>query len=429
MLKPFKKWIKRALVGAVLLGLAGSLLFVSVRKGWIAEQPELPEDTAILSLEPETRDDRIWLGKSWVGERDGLPVAYLAGSPFEIGYARGVLLREKIRALEDEFIVMVDHYVPNRWALAILENYVLYRNRHLSQHVEQRYQQELLGAAVGCPDVHPELGPYFNRILNYHAAHDISYMLIDNPLISKAGCTAFGAWGNETANGHLITGRNFDWEAAEIFSTDRIVIMCEPDEGIPFISLAWAGMAGVVSGMNREGVSVTINGAPSSLPSETATPMAIVARDVLQHAHNLEEAMKILNESKVFVSAIWLIGAREEGRFISVEKTPDGTFIREDSAESIVCANHFQTELLKTGKGNQNYEAEGTSVSQHTRLTENLARPKPPRRNVCGERASLHFERPDRNARDNHGSDRWHFVGSQAAASARRIRPVLRLGF
>jgi len=66
---------------------------------------------------------------------------------------------------------------------------------------------------LGCGDAHPEEGPYYNRLLNYHAAHDVSYMMIDNPLVSRAGCTAFGAWGPETSNGHLITGRNFDWEA------------------------------------------------------------------------------------------------------------------------------------------------------------------------------------------------------------------------
>jgi hypothetical protein len=44
--------------------------------------------------------------------------------------------------------------------------------------------------------------------------------------------------------------------------------MCEPAGGIPFISLSWAGMAGVVSGMNRAGVSVTVNGAPSALPKD-----------------------------------------------------------------------------------------------------------------------------------------------------------------
>ena len=73
----------------------------------------------------------------------------------------------------------------------------------------------------GCPDRHPEIGPYFARVLNYHAAHDIcSYMLIDNPLVNGSGCTAFGAWGSETANAqNLLTGRNFDWEANATIAT------------------------------------------------------------------------------------------------------------------------------------------------------------------------------------------------------------------
>ena len=71
------------------------------------------------------------------------------------------------------------------------------------------------------------------------------------------------------------------------------MILCEPDEGIPFVSLAWAGMVGVVSGMNRAGVSVTVNGAPSDLPREVGTPAALVARDIMQHAHNLAEATPI----------------------------------------------------------------------------------------------------------------------------------------
>src|SRR5439155_23775981 len=157
-----------------------------------------------------------------------------------------------------------------------------------------KYRLEIFGTTLGCLDTHPEEGSFYNRLLNYHAAHDISYMMIDNPLVSRAGCTAFGAWGGATTGGHLITGRNFDWEAAEVCSRDRVVILCEPDNGIPFVSLAWAGMAGVISGMNRAGVSVTINGAPSSLPGETATPVAMVAREVLEKAHNLDEALGIL---------------------------------------------------------------------------------------------------------------------------------------
>ncbi len=129
-------------------------------------------------------------------------------------------------------------------------------------------------------------------------------------------------------------------------------------------------MAGVLSGMNRAGVSVTINGAPSQLPDQTATPVAMVARDVLQHAHNLQEAEKILREAKVFVSTIWLVGSKTDGKFVVIEKTPDTTHVREPSGDSIVCPNHFATDGLKTMRENTNYMAEATSLAREQRLAD-----------------------------------------------------------
>jgi tetratricopeptide (TPR) repeat protein len=148
--------------------------------------------------------------------------------------------------------------------------------------------------------------------------------------------------------------------------------MCEPDGKIPFISLSWAGMAGVVSGMNRAGISVTVNGAPSELPDTTATPVAIVAREIMERAHNLDEALKILRDAKVFVSTIWLVGSRADGKFVVVEKTPSATNVREPEGDSIVCPNHFETPGLKDDPRNTNYMAEATSVSRETRLQELL---------------------------------------------------------
>ena len=369
-MKRIKKWLKRILIGAVLLVLIGWLAAVWVVKHSIAQPPALPADTSVLQLKPEARDGKTWLGKSWTGEREGLRVVYLKGSPLELGYADGVLMQEKMHTLENEFLQMVQGYVPKHWVMELLKNYVMYRNRHLSDFVPVDYRLEIYGTTLGGSDIHPEEGNFYNRLLNYHAAHDVSYMMIDNPFITHAGCTAFGAWSNATVNGHLITGRNFDWEAAEVFSRDRVVEMCEPDGGIPFISLSWAGMAGVVSGMNRAGVSVTVNGAPSALPKEIGTPVAMVARDILQRAHNLEESLKILRGAKVFVSTIWLVGSRTDGKFVVVEKTPAVTNVREADGDSIVCPNHFETDGLKDGARNTNYMDEATSVSREARLQE-----------------------------------------------------------
>lgn len=371
MAKRLKKWLRRILIGGILLVLAGWLTGALLLRSWEAKPPPLPADTSIMRLKPVARDGKVWLGQSWVGRRDGLLVVYLKGSPFDMGYAEGVLMQDQMHTLENGFLKMIQGYVPQHWLMETLKYYVIYRNRHLSDYIPLRYRQEIYGTSLGCPDIHPEEGPYYNRLLNYHAAHDVSYMMIDNPFISaRAGCTAFGAWGKATTNGDLITGRNFDWEAAEVFSRDRVVMMCEPDDGIPFISLSWAGMAGVVSGMNRAGVSVTINGAPSSLPKETATPVAIVAREIMEKARNLDEALAILRNAKVFVSTLWLVGSRADGKFVVVEKTPAVMNVREPEGDSIVCANHFQTPGLKDDPRNTNYMAAATSVSRDARLKE-----------------------------------------------------------
>jgi isopenicillin-N N-acyltransferase-like protein len=370
--KPKWKWLKRIALGVIFLALGGWLTGALLLRSWTAKTPPIPANAPILQLKTQERDGRVWLGQSWTGRRDGLLTVYLKGDPFDLGYADGVLLQPQIHTLENEFMKMIHGYVPNEWTLTALKWYVIYRNRNLSDYVPPEYRMEIFGATIGCPDIHPDLGPYYNRVLNYHAAHDVSYMMIDNPLVSRAGCTSFGAWGSATVKGHLLAGRNFDWEAAEVFSRDRVVIMCEPDHGIPFISLAWAGMVGVVSGMNRAGVSVTVNGAPSSLPRDTATPVAIVARDILQRAHNLTETLEILRHAKVFVSTLWLIGSRSDGKCVVVEKTPDATQVREADGDSIVCANHFETAGLRDDPRNQRHIAEATSVSRKTRLTELL---------------------------------------------------------
>jgi len=126
--------------------------------------------------------------------------------------------------------------------------------------------------------------------------------------------------------------------------------------------------------MNREGISIIVNGAPSHLPADSATPTCLVAREVLEHAHNLAEAVAIIRKRQVFVSAMFLVGSRADGKFIVVEKTPEKTAVREpeEQADSLVCANHYLTPELKDDPINEIYKQADTSVSRFDRLTELL---------------------------------------------------------
>jgi len=63
-------------------------------------------------------------------------------------------------------------------------------------------------------------------------------------------------------------------------------------DGIPFVSLAWAGMAGCVSAMNREGLSILVNGLR---PSCRGTwPPHVIVRGRRATRRTIAEAVEIV---------------------------------------------------------------------------------------------------------------------------------------
>ena len=370
--RPFWQRLTRLAVWLATVVLVASAMGYLYLRGCVAIPPIPTEDLSITRLIPERRGDTVFLGKNWFGKREGLSVLYLTGSAFERGYANGILTQQLTHRQEQVVVDLMNTMIPRLWAQWVIKATVVFQTRYLQRYVSPEIQMEILGATRGCPDVRPQDGPYYHRVLSYHAAQDISYMLMNHPLL-RGGCTGFAAWRGTTVDGHLLCGRDFDWEAAPVFDEDRVLLLCEPDLGIPFVSLAWAGMAGCVSGMNREGICITVNGAPSNLPGSARTPTCLVAREVLQYAHTLDEATAIIRRSEVFVSALFLVGSRQDGRFIIVEKTPTQTAIQPVTVDSyIVQANHYQTDALKNDPVNLRYLRVDTSLSRAARMRELL---------------------------------------------------------
>lgn len=280
----------------------------------------------------------------------GLWEMYTEGAAFERGVINGKLCADLLYKQEKMFTDQIREIIPDERYLKFLKYFVGFFNRNLNKHIPLEFREEIYGVALSAPDTFDFVSEKYDRMLNYHAAHDIGHALQNLALV---GCTSFSAWGPETEDGELIIGRNFDFYVGDGFAEDKIVAFLEPDSGYAFMSVTWGGMTGVVSGMNEHGLTITLNAAPSEIPSGAATPISILAREILQYSRNISEAFEIAKTRQTFVSESLMIGSAEDKRAAIIEKTPNETHLFKAENNRIICSNHFQSEGLKNLAINQ----------------------------------------------------------------------------
>src|SRR5690606_10315708 len=154
------------------------------------------------------------------------------------------------------------------------------------------------------------------------------------------------------------------------FAKNKIVEFVKPDKGYRFMSVTWGGFIGVVSGMNEKGLTVTINAAKSDIPSGAATPVSLVAREIIQYAKNIEEAIAIARKRKMFVSESFLVGSAADNKAVIVEKTPDSIAVYDPHRQEILCTNHFQSAAFLNTEKNKTQRSESASLYRYRRSEE-----------------------------------------------------------
>ncbi len=308
------------------------------------------------------------LGRSWTTHRGKLIVVHLEGAPATIGYSHARLLYPE---MVDNEGVMWGLFRQNvsRPARVLLLDLAQLRYHAVDQGMSPARRQEIAAGARGfAPDPYTDLFPTYQRFVYLNALYDIALSFEHSPLI---GCTTVTLSGGASADGGTLLGRAFDFEAAEIFDEQKAVFLVHERGKIPFASVAWPGLVGVVSGMNAEGVAVVVHGGRAGQPRAEGEPVVHALRRVLSTTRTTDEAIAALAQGQPMVSHIVIV-SDAGGHAAVVERVPGRPQFVRFLAERAVTTNHFEGPSAGD-PANQRVRATTSSVPRRKRGDELIA--------------------------------------------------------
>jgi len=258
-------------------------------------------------------------------------VVHFAGTHFEIGAAHGKALGTEIRSLFDQYIVK-GYIELEGWSLDDL----VAAGHHYEQYIAQPYLEEMHGIAQGS-------GLAYEHVL-------VMNTFPDAMLGAHLGaCSAFAV---RTDKGILV-GRNLDWTNFGVAHRFAMVLLLEPQSENRVMSIGWPGMVGVVTGMNDQGLTATLNMAYANDSDPASPPFLIRLRQILEHESSIEEASKALIEEHRTFAANILLASGPENTAAVVELSGRQHAVVPMKKGVLITTNFFQTLPIQGGVGGE----------------------------------------------------------------------------
>lgn len=250
------------------------------------------------------QEDEI-LNKAYLDRNKEVPIIYLRGNSYEIGYQEGRLLKEEIESLFLRLYAFARKHIKIPFFWKFFLNLRLDRiYKSIEPFISENYKQELKGLAQGS-------GISLKEFQRLHTLSEIYPQM----------CSSFSAFGKATSDGRLYHMRNFDW-SIELGIQDYPVIKVYHLEGkIPFVSIGYIGFIGVLSGINAYGISIAQIGAKTIDVSGEGIPMPLLLRKVLEEAQNLDSAIDIVKKAKRTQGNNYVFASSFEKSAVVIETT------------------------------------------------------------------------------------------------------------
>lgn len=263
-----------------------------------------------MSTSPEARAESITVarcGEGFLEIVDGAKVLHLKGTPYEMGYQQGVLLKDEIHS-QVRFLLDVKarefseglkfdlsglRVKPDPKALITM---IAQAQRAF---VPERFHEELRGLADG-------------------SGVPLEEVIICNFIPEMFHCSGFAVSGSATKDGTLYHGRVLDYGTDWRLQEHAVLVVAEPEGKVPFVNVTYAGFIGSVTGMNTEKVSIGEMGG-GGLGHWAGTPMSFLVRIALEEATSLDEAIAIFRDRPRTCEYYYVIADGETGEAVGME--------------------------------------------------------------------------------------------------------------
>jgi len=213
-------------------------------------------------------------GEGYLEDINGLLVLHVKGSPYEMGYQHGFLLKDAAQAV-------IQNGIQRMINMGYSYEYMVNCAQAMEAHIPEEYIQEMEGLADGASM------NYTDVLLEQVNSNTRNYGT------GWSGCSGFVVFGNVTRDGHLYHGRSLDLYLNPVESMGLVTVY-EPENGNVFVSVGWPGVIGVATGMNKEGITLESNLSSSSDKTLDGMPSVFIHKKVLQYSTNLTEAIYII---------------------------------------------------------------------------------------------------------------------------------------
>jgi hypothetical protein len=215
-------------------------------------------------------------GKGYLENVNGLLVLHVKGSPYDMGYQHGCLLKDYVQGL---IYFGIQRMLKMTYPRTYSYDFLVTCAHEMEKYIPQEYIEEMQGLADGA-------SMNYTDVLIDHVIPDIKYYY-------GSGCNGFAVFGNATKDGHLYFGRSLD-DILPAGVPVGLITVCEPENGTAFVNVGFPGQIGAYTGMNKEGITLESNLSPSNDTTLDGTPILFTYRKVLQYSNNLTEATAII---------------------------------------------------------------------------------------------------------------------------------------